>query len=371
MPLPDPAFYAARHARLAAVLDAVGLQALLVTSLTNITYLSGLVATSAMAVFAHGRLWLMTDSRYRAALHDRARAIEGLVPREVCVGGSYEDMLVEVLAEADVRRVGFEGEHLAARRLRWLESRLQGRGELVETFEVVERLRAVKDAWEQAVLREAGARLSDAAKCILSRQLEGLLERDVARLVAGELERAGFSKPAFDTIVASGPNGAMPHHRAGDRRLVAGDLVLLDFGGVWEGYVADISRTVVLGRPTARQRAWIEAVVAAQDAAIGVMRPGTRPEEVDAAARGVLNRAGLDTWFLHGTGHGLGLQVHELPRLAPRRGTEAGSPLEAGMVATVEPGVYVEGEGGVRIEDDVLITGGGVERLTDAPRALL
>jgi Xaa-Pro aminopeptidase len=187
-----------------------------------------------------------------------------------------------------------------------------------------------------------------------------MVERDVAGLIDLELRRAGFSRPAFDSIVASGT-----------KRVERGDLVLLDFGGVWQGYVVDLSRTLVAGAsPTPVQRAWIEAVAEAQRAAIETIRPGVAPEAVDEAARGELARAGLGDFFVHGTGHGLGLEVHELPRIGRRRTDRVEPPLAAGMVCTIEPGVYVPAQGGVRIEDDVLVTMAGCEVLTWVPRTM-
>jgi Xaa-Pro aminopeptidase len=368
MPAPGARFFLARRARLRAAMATAGLDGLVVSSLPNITYLSGLAASAALALVTAERCWLISDGRYAQALRDRLDALPGLEAREVDGSGSYEQTLVSVIAEAGVSRLGFESAHVSVRRFRWLEAAAGSAVEWVETHEIVERLRAVKDPWEVATLREAAARLSDAAKCILANALAGSTEREVAARVEQELARVGFTRPAFDTIVASGPNAALPHHRAGTRRLMDGDLVVLDFGGVWHGYAVDVSRTRVVGRATARQAGWIEAVIKAQDAAVAAVRPGAAPERVDAAARASLDAAGLGEYFTHGTGHGLGLEVHELPRVGRRRPGVTEPPLLAGMVLTVEPGIYLPGEGGVRIEDDVLVTRGGRELLTDVPR---
>jgi Xaa-Pro aminopeptidase len=198
----------------------------------------------------------------------------------------------------------------------------------------------------------------------------GRTEIEVAREVDAALECAGFSAPAFPTIVASGPNSAHPHARPGARRLAAGDLVLLDFGGILDGYCVDLTRMVVLGQAGTRQAALYDAVHAAQSAAIASVRAGVPAAAVDEAARSVLDARGFGDAFLHGTGHGLGLEVHELPRIS-RADSGATDVLEAGMVCTIEPGAYVNGLGGVRLEDDVLVTADGCEVLTDAPRDLL
>jgi Xaa-Pro aminopeptidase len=184
------------------------------------------------------------------------------------------------------------------------------------------------------------------------------------------MERAGFERPAFETIVASGPNSAYPHARPTDRRLSAGDLVVLDFGGVLDGYCVDLTRMAGIGQIGSASERLYGSVRDAHAAALGAVRAGVPGSDVDAAARQVLESNGLGAAFVHGTGHGLGLEVHEAPRLA-RATAVLGEMLEAGMVCTVEPGAYVEGVGGVRLEDDVVVTNGGSELLTDAPRDLL
>jgi Xaa-Pro aminopeptidase len=194
------------------------------------------------------------------------------------------------------------------------------------------------------------------------------VERQLAADIDGELRRVGFEKPAFDTIVAAGPNSAMPHYRTGGRRLERGDLVILDFGGMLNGYAVDMTRTVVVGEPGARQRRLLDHVVEAQAAAFAEIAVGRPATDIDRAARQVLEREGLGDAFRHGTGHGLGLEVHERPRLAKHRPELPAEPLAAGMVFTLEPGAYLDGWGGARIEDDVAVTNGGAEWLTDVPR---
>ncbi|HEX4912574.1 MAG TPA: Xaa-Pro peptidase family protein, partial [Vicinamibacterales bacterium] len=240
--------------------------------------------------------------------------------------------------------------------------------DIIGSTGMVERSRVVKDAWELQTLRDAGGRLSEAAKCIIPKALAGQVERNVAAAIDAELRRVGFQKPAFDTIVAAGPNSAVPHYRAGGRHLNDGDLVILDFGGVLNGYAVDMTRTIAVGGTTDRQRRLLEQVIAAQAAAFDAVAVGRAATDVDGAARAVLEREGLGEAFSHGTGHGLGLEVHERPRLSKYRPELAAEPLEAGMVFTLEPGAYLEGWGGVRIEDDVVVTPSGPEWLTDVPR---
>jgi Xaa-Pro aminopeptidase len=185
------------------------------------------------------------------------------------------------------------------------------------------------------------------------------------------MRAAGYERPAFDTIVASGPNAALPHYRAGTRILKPGDLVVLDFGGVLDGYCSDLTRTVSVGAPTPDALRLHAAVRDAQRAAMEAVKPGVSTTSVDGAARGLLESRGLGEAFGHGTGHGLGLEIHEEPRVGPPRSHSASVQLEPGMVFTIEPGAYLPGMGGVRIEDDVLVTGDGCEVLTSVPRELL
>jgi Xaa-Pro aminopeptidase len=198
----------------------------------------------------------------------------------------------------------------------------------------------------------------------------GRTEREIARDIDRAIEHAGFERPAFETIVASGPNSAYPHARPTDRSLAPGDLVVLDFGGVLDGYCVDLTRMAAVGSISIAARRLYEAVRDAQARAIASIRAGVSGADVDAAARDALEAEGLGSAFVHGTGHGLGLEVHEGPRLS-RAASGASARLDAGMVCTVEPGAYVEGVGGVRLEDDVVVTLGGSELLTDAPRDLV
>ena len=229
----------------------------------------------------------------------------------------------------------------------------------------------IKDASEVATLRDAAARLASVAASVFETTRAGVSERAVAAVIESAIRLAGYDRPAFETIVASGPHGALPHHRAGDRILVEGDLVVLDFGGVLDGYCCDLTRTVSIGPPSSEARRLYTAVYDAQRAAIAAVRPGVESTAVDAAARSLLEARGLGAAFGHGTGHGLGLDIHEEPRITRPRSDVASVPLVPGMVFTIEPGAYVPGYGGVRIEDDVLVTETGCEVLTGVPRELL
>jgi Xaa-Pro aminopeptidase len=222
-----------------------------------------------------------------------------------------------------------------------------------------------------ANLRDAAARLGQVVPVVLAAVRAGTTERSIAAVIEAALREAGYERTAFDTIVASGPHSAMPHYRAGTRTLAAGDLVVLDFGGVLDGYCCDLTRTVAIGPPSREARRVYEAVRDAHAAAVAAVKPGVDASAVDAAARDVLRDRGLGDAFGHGTGHGLGLDVHEEPRIGKPRADVPPVALAPGMVFTIEPGAYLPGFGGVRIEDDVLVTDTGCELLTNLPRAEL
>ena len=373
MQLAPGGHHLARHARLRSALRASALDALIVTSLPNIAYLTGLFASMAALLVSQDELRLLVDVRYLLPATDRQADLDGLTLTLIPSGGSFEDSLAEVAQGYSGGRVGIEAEHITVRQHNYLTNRMAGMGgpRVLETTDgLVENLRSVKDLWEIARLREAAARLSDAAKCIIPKALAGISERDMAGLIEGELRRVGFDKPAFDTIVASGPNSAIPHYRSGDRSLETGDLVVLDFGGMLDGYAVDLSRTITIGPASERARRVLDDVVAAQLAAFSAVRVGRPATEIDEAARQVLERAGLGEAFSHGTGHGLGLEVHERPRVTRSRPNLPVEPLEVGMVFTLEPGAYLPGWGGVRIEDEVVVTMEGPEWLTDVPRLM-
>jgi Xaa-Pro aminopeptidase len=363
--MPPPADQLARRlVRVRAAVPAAGLDALVVTGLSNLSYVTGLRMSAGIMVVDADAAWLLADGRYAAEAGVAARALPATHLVGLAPGQSYEEAVGALIRQRGWAAVGLEAGHLtvaraaAIRRATGPDPALQW----IDTDGVIETLRMVKDPWEVAVLREAGARLSDVATCILPKVSAGLTERQVAWEIDVALHSAGFERPAFETIVASGPHAARPHHRPTARRLAAGELALLDFGGVLDGYAVDLSRTVAVGQVDDRRRHWLAAVAAAQAAAIGAAAPGRLPSEVDAAARRVLAAEGLGEYFVHSTGHGLGLDVHERPTIGARG--DVTGPLSAGVVFTVEPGVYLPDEGGVRIEDDVLVTATGAERLT-------
>ena len=360
---------------------AASLDALVVTHLPNVRYLTGFSGTAGVCVLLPSRCFLVVDFRYLTAARELARDLEGAPIAVEAVERTYEEVVVSVLRREQCLRIGVEAAWLSVSRFNAMAGALAAMAPfplqsdhpvpvLVPTERVVERVRIVKDAGEVETLREAARRLSAIARRLASFVTPGRRERDVAVDLETAMREAGFSRPAFDTIVASGPNSAFPHARPTDRLLEAGEPTVLDFGGVYDGYCVDLTRTVQLGAPTEALRRLYEAVEEANKAAIGVVRPGVRPSAIDAAARAVLETHGLGAAFGHGTGHGLGLEIHEEPRVAREIAGLPDEPVEPGMVFTIEPGAYVPGVGGVRIEDDVLVTAEGCDVLTDAPKRI-
>ena len=367
-----------RHRTVREGLSARGLDALVVTALPNILYLTNFTGSSATVVLAADRLYFITDSRYIETV-SAMNATPHHVPdlELIAVDGSYDATLARFLAARPWKRVGFEAEHMTVARLGWLTATLAAgdtpAAELVATEGLVERARVQKDDYEIATMREAARRLSEVAAAVLTMVRRGQAERDLAMAIDWRIRQAGFERSAFDTIAASGPNAALPHARPGERIITEGDLVVLDFGGVYDSYCVDLTRTVSVGPASSRAREVYAAVREARDRAIACVAPGRSRFAIDAAARDTLAGLGLGEAFGHGTGHGLGIEVHEDPRITRRRPDvntqdEAVAP---GMIFTIEPGAYLPGWGGVRIEDDVLVTEEGVEVLTDVTTELI
>jgi Xaa-Pro aminopeptidase len=361
------------------------LDGLLVTHGANVRYLTNFTGTSGALLVGTSTCRLVTDGRYLTAARALLAAPDGPPDTElVPVERSYEATVSELLAGTGWPRIGFEVAHTSVKTHRQWTDRVGQAGqagaqvpELVETYRIVEQVRAVKDPGELSTLRRAGQMLTEVAGEVRRTLEPGQRELEVAATVDHTLRSGGFERSAFDTIVASGPNSALPHAQPGPRRLAEGDIVLLDFGGVHDGYCVDLSRVATIGPPTEAAQRLHAAVADAQTAAIEAVRPGAWASDVDGAARRVLEERGLGEAFGHGTGHGLGLEIHEEPRVARRdadreRAVAAGAdgPLAPGMVFTIEPGAYEPGFGGVRLEDDVAVTDDGCEMLTDVGRDL-
>ena len=334
------------------------LEALIVTHLVNIHWLTGFTGTNAVAVVtADGGRTFLTDFRYV----ERAEAeVDGFDRRR---GG--RDLLADA-AEELTGRVGFEDHHLAVRTWERLKETAGDEVELVGAGSLLEDLRAVKEPAELDAVRAAAELADEVVRAVVLEQgLAGRTERDVARAIESELRERG-AEPSFPPIVAAGEHGALPHAEPRDVAIPEGTLVVVDFGALLDGYCSDCTRTFATGDVVDGAREIYELVERAQAEALEAVGPGVACKEVDAVARTLITEAGHGEHFGHGLGHGVGLEVHEEPRLT----SNAEGELEPGNVVTVEPGVYVAGDVGVRIEDLVVVTPDGYEVLSGLPKAL-
>jgi Xaa-Pro aminopeptidase len=359
-----PMAIAPRVGRLRDLMDEAGCDALLVTHLTNIRYLTGFTGSAALLLVLPDELVFVTDGRYRDQSREQLAA-SGVEAR-IEVTATEQDARVADAA-GGVARVGLEATHVTWAAKRTYASKVFDGATLVATDGLVERLRAVKDDGEVARIEHACGIADDALAAVLPRLAEEPAERDFGLELDTTMRRLGAADVSFETIVAAGPNGAKPHARPTDRRIREGDLVVIDFGALYDGYHSDMTRTVSVGEPTPTQRRMDEVVRAAQAAGVAAVRPGVTGQAVDRVCRDVIAEAGWAEAFLHGTGHGVGLDIHEDPRVS----TTATATLEPGHVVTVEPGVYLPEHGGVRIEDTVVVTPDGCRPLTTAPKELV
>lgn len=352
----------ARLEALRARLEDVGCDALVVSNLTNVRYLTGFTGSAALLLVTGDDLVFVTDGRYRDQSADQLAAAG--VDAELRIVATEADAAVaEAARRRAVRRLGLEADAITwAAQRRWAGELFDG--ELVATTAVVAGLRMVKDPAEVARIRAACAIADAALDRVRPRLAEEPTEAAFALELDGAVRALGAEDVSFETIVASGPNGAKPHHRPSDRRIREGDLVVIDFGALVDGYHSDMTRTVAVGGIGTERRRMLEVVLAAQQAGVDAVAAGVEAREVDRACRTVIEDAGWGDAFLHSTGHGVGLDIHEEPRVSSR----SAATLEAGHVVTVEPGVYLPGLGGVRIEDTVVVAEGGCDRLTLAPK---
>jgi Xaa-Pro aminopeptidase len=343
------------------------LDALLVSALPNIRYLTGFSGTAALVVVTQGAVLLLSDFRYRA---QAALEVGALARIEIDEGGVWE-RLFRLLGEyPGLATIGYEAHILTAQTAgRLTDPAGPGRAwRFTPVTDLVEPLRAVKAPEEVAAIRAAGQVAARALGEAVAQVRPGQTETEVAGVLESALRRWGSEGYPFATIVASGPRAALPHARTSSRVLAAGDFLLLDFGAIVDGYCSDVTRTFIVGAaPDGRQREVYGVVQEAQQAALRGLRAGLSGRQADALARDVIAAAGLGDAFGHSLGHGVGLEVHEAPRLAKT----VDELLPAAAVVTVEPGVYLEGWGGVRIEDDVVLTPDGAEVLTEFPRELI
>ena len=352
-----------RLKRVRQALEAAGANVLLETHPPNVYYLSGFTGDSGMLVVEPSSVTLFTDARFTIQAREEAPGVRTHIhrggPLLASIGNSLRRKR-RMRASIAPSRLSLAGwsvlKKAAGKGVRWLE--IDG---------LVDRLRAVKDASEIERIRDAARVGSEVMEETIRLVRPGVTELDLAAEIGYRMRRKGASGESFEAIVASGPRSALPHARPTSRQIGKNELVVLDLGAILRRYCSDLTRTVYVGRAPSRIRRWYQAVLEAQAAGRDIVRAGVTTGAVDTATRGVLQRKGLGRYFVHSTGHGIGLEIHEDPRLA--RGQKA--LLEAGNVITLEPGIYVEGVGGIRIEDDAVVTPRGAEILTTVPRELL
>ena len=355
-------------------------QALVVSSAANIRYLSGFTGSNGLLLLLPERAILFTDPRYglQAAAETaepplcrfRAATVRERSHSPVEVRTERGSLLLAAakwIGSKRLRRIGYEKSNISHQSFLALEDPLPASARLTPLANLVETLRMVKSPSELDLIRRSVQTNSEAFSQTLALVLPGVTEIDLAAELEYRMRRLGAEKPAFDSIVAFGPRSAFPHASPTRNTLAKNSLILMDVGAMRDGYASDMTRMAFLGRPSARIRKLHKAVLEAQLAALAAVRDGVTAESIDRTARRVLRAHGLDRAFIHATGHGLGLEIHEMPRL----GKGDKTPLRAGMAVTIEPGVYLQELGGIRIEDTVAVTRTGCEVLTATPKELV
>jgi Xaa-Pro aminopeptidase len=355
--------FSLRKKRAGSATKTAGVDGVLITHLPDVRYLCGFTGSNAVLVLVGGRATLFTDGRYTVQARAEAAGTKVVIAKEPALVAASE-----WLEAAGVKRCGFDATHTTVTALETMRKAVSTkvrRGMFVAVGSIVAGLREVKDADELKLIRAAARVGCDLFDGMLAYLEAGLTETEVAATLEYAARLAGAEGMSFDTIVASGERSALPHGHATSAKLPKQGFVTLDFGVILDGYCSDMTRTVHMGKALPGERDVYDSVLEAQEAAVAAVAPGVTAGEVDEAARSVLRRVKLDRYFSHSTGHGVGLEIHEGPRLAAKQ-TQV---LEQGMVITIEPGVYMPGRFGLRIEDMVLVTANGGEVLTPSVKA--
>lgn len=363
------AYLKARQKRVRDVMDTLGLDGLLLTHPPDLAYLSNFSGEDSIGLITGREFHLVTDFRYREQAEIEAGWLK-VTMRD----GKMSDALAGVVRSVGVKRVGFESNDMRFGQVHALERALKTSGgngsvgdiELVPLEDVMVNIRKVKDDTEIALIRQSVAIAEEAFTALREHIEVGQSENYLAGVLVMELRSRGASDSSFPVIIAAGPNSSLPHYRPGEALVRRDQPLLIDWGALFKGYCSDLTRTLSIGRASAKQKKIYNVCLEAQLAAIAFLRPGVTTQQTDTVARDVIERAGFGSMFGHGLGHGIGRDIHELPAL---RKSGADEELRPGMIVTVEPGIYLPGEGGVRIEDDVLITHSGCEVLSTLPKS--
>jgi Xaa-Pro aminopeptidase len=341
-------------------LDENGLDGLLITSPVNRRYVTGFTGTAGAAVITEDDARFITDFRYTEQAAEQARGFQVVEHKQL-----IEQELKDQLVEMNVKRLGFEKDHISYSKYENYHKQLEV--ELVPVSGIIERLRLFKDKHELDIMKKAAKIADDAFEHIQSMIKPGVKEIDISHELEFFMRKQGAVSSSFDIIVASGLRSAMPHGVASEKEIQSGELVTMDFGALFQGYCSDITRTVAVGEINEELKKIYEIVLEAQKKGVNGLRPGITGKQADDLTRDYIKEQGYGDYFGHSTGHGLGMEVHEGPSLSFR----SEQTLEPGMVVTVEPGIYVPDVGGCRIEDDVVITETGNERLTFSSKELI
>ena len=354
-----------RVAQTRAALAESGAQALVVTHLPNVFYLCGFTGSNGALLVFPDSVHLFTDSRYTLQSRQEAEVTRVHIDRAPVAEQAAK--LLRTQRGSKRLNVALESAHITLQDSLSLKAAAGAKFEWKPSVGLIEAIREVKSPAELQVMREAAKLGSEVMAEAISLVKPGISELDLAAEIDYRMRRKGASGPSFETLVASGPRTALVHATPTEKRLGKKELVLVDLGVILRHYCSDLTRTVFLGRAPAQVKRWYKAVAQAQQAALEAVRAGVPAGRVDQAARRVLERSRLGEYFLHSTGHGLGIEIHETPRVGKRQKQK----IRAGSVITIEPGVYIEGSGGIRIEDDVAVHANGIEVLTSVPRELL
>ena len=335
------------------------LDSVLITNLDNVRYLSGFTGSEGCILITKNGSYFFTGSRYVTQASEQT---EGFMVKEY---ENLEKELSDFASQIPLKSLGFEPAYMTFETYHKFAEKLQ-ETELIALDGGLDDMRDIKDGSELKLIQEAIRIASESYLQIVESIRPGIEEREIALEMEHLMRRNGAEKVSFDTIVASGKRAALPHGIASDKKIKKGEFIIIDYGVRYQGYYSDETQTVVVGKPTSKQKKVYQAVKDAQAKAFDAIKPGVDVTEIDSAARDSINKAGFGKYFKHGTGHGVGLAVHEMPRISP---TGKGA-VEEGMVFTIEPGVYIPNWGGVRIEDMVTVTAVGYEKLTDLPKDL-
>lgn len=349
-----------RIAKIKQMLMDMNLDAFYITHIPNIRYISNFSGSSAFLVITRGKDYFLSDFRYKSQAAEQVKGFE------IVINYKAVDELKKIFAAEGFKRVGFESTHLTVDGLQKLNTEFAG-VEFVPVAEKIEQLTMIKTPQEVEMIKTAIEITDKTFMKMLEIIKPGMKEKDVSAEISYWHKKFGADKDSFDPIVASGWRGALPHGIASDKVIENGDMVTLDFGCIYNGFCSDLTRTISVGDPSDEMRKIYDVVLASQQKALEAAKEGITTKQLDNSARNYITENGYGDKFGHGLGHGLGIEVHEMPSVSQRMDVE----LPAGVIVTIEPGIYVEGLGGVRIEDDILVTKNGCEVLNKSPKELI